>query len=59
MGLLKSVVLASMLALAATTTVSFAQQADDCGYDYRGRPHCGGKAMDDSQYGPNPSPNYR
>ena len=57
MGLLKSVVFASALALVATTTISFAQQAEDCGYDWRGQPHCGMKAMPDD--GSNPRPNWR
>jgi hypothetical protein len=56
MSLLKSLVLAGALALAATTTVSFAQQADDCGYDSRGRAHCGMQYYDD---GSNPQPNWR
>jgi Spy/CpxP family protein refolding chaperone len=58
MSLLKSVVLASALALAATTTVSFAQQAYDCGYDWQGQAHCGMKKMPDND-GSNPHPNWR
>ena len=54
---LKSVVLASALALAATTTVSFAQQAYDCGYDWQGQAHCGMNKMPDD--GSNPHPNWR
>jgi hypothetical protein len=56
MSLLKSLVLASALALAATT-VSFAQQAEDCGYDWQGQAHCGMKKMPDD--GSNPHPNWR
>jgi hypothetical protein len=56
MTLLKSLLLASAIALAATPTVSFAQRADDCGYDTRGRAHCGTQYYDD---GSNPQPNWR
>jgi hypothetical protein len=57
MTLLKSLVLAGAIALAATTTVSFAQQADDCGYDWKGRPHCGMTTYGND--GTDPQPNWR
>jgi hypothetical protein len=57
MRLLKSLMLASALAHAATTTVSFAQQAEDCGYDWQGRPHCGTQTYQND--GSDPRPNWR